>query len=229
MMDMPAIAKQQGGVIVLPGASSAEGIAIGDGSTFYAGDLFRGDIFQGNLQKGDAELFIDAPAGRMALGLKMDQRTGLLFVAGGPTGQGYIYDTKTGATVRTYQFRDPTAGTLINDVAITGQGAWFTDSLQPKLYFVPIGPNGALGDFTSLTLTGPAAALTGAFNLNGIAATPNGDVLIVAHSANGQLYTVDPKTGASAGIAGVSVPNVDGILMEAGRLFAVQTSATKSP
>jgi hypothetical protein len=44
----------------------------------------------------------------------------------------------------------------------------------------------------------------------------------VAHSANAQLYTVDPASGASAIIASVSVPNVDGIVLEAGRLWAVQ-------
>jgi hypothetical protein len=32
--------------IVLPGATSAEGIAAGRGATFYAGDLFAGDIFR---------------------------------------------------------------------------------------------------------------------------------------------------------------------------------------
>ena len=31
-------------VIVLPGADSAEGIATGAGSTFYAGEIFTGDI-----------------------------------------------------------------------------------------------------------------------------------------------------------------------------------------
>jgi hypothetical protein len=44
----------------------------------------------------------------------------------------------------------------------------------------------------------------------------------VAHSGTGQLYTVDPTSGASATIAGVSVPFVDGIVLEAGRLWAVQ-------
>ncbi|MDQ3569194.1 MAG: hypothetical protein M3450_05135 [Actinomycetota bacterium] len=44
----------------------------------------------------------------------------------------------------------------------------------------------------------------------------------MAHSANGALYTVDPATGASALIAGVSVPNADGIPFEAGRLWAWQ-------
>ena len=46
----------------------------------------------------------------------------------------------------------------------------------------------------------------------------------MAHSANGELYTVDPAGGASATIAGVSVPRVDGIVLEAEHLWAVQTS-----
>jgi hypothetical protein len=33
---------------------------------------------------------------------------------------------------------------------------------------------------------------------------------------------VNPVSGASAAIAGANVPNVDGILLEAGRLWAVQ-------
>ncbi len=208
--------------IVLPGASSTEGIAVGRGSTFYAGDIFRGDIFRGDLQHGTAELFIHAPAGRMAGGMKVDVPSGLLFVAGGSTGQAYVYDTATGATVGTYQLGNPAAGTFINDVTVTRQAAWFTDSIQAKLYCVPIGAGGTPGAARSLALSGPAADTSGEFNLNGIAATPDGSTLIVAHTALGKLMTVNPATGNSAVIAGVSVPDVDGILLEAGRLWAVQ-------
>jgi sugar lactone lactonase YvrE len=218
----PAVAAPAAEVIVLPGASSAEGIAAGRGATFYAGDLFAGDIFRGNLQRGTAELFIDAPAGRMAVGMAADLAHDLLFVAGGFTGQGYIYDTRTGATVASYQFAAP-ATSLVNDVALTKDGAWFTDSFHARLYFVPVSRAGVPAPtFRTLAVSGPAAETSGEVNLNGIQATPNGKTLIVAHSANAQLYTVDPATGASAPIAGVSVPNVDGIVLEAGRLWAVQ-------
>jgi sugar lactone lactonase YvrE len=209
-------------VIVLPGASSAEGIAAGRGATFYAGDLFQGDIFRGDFQRGTAELFIDAPEGRMAVGMAADVAHELLFVAGGLTGQGYVYDTRTGAAVAAYQLDDPAPVSFINDVTVTRDGAWFTDSLQAQLYFVPVSGAGALGPARTLVLSGPAADTSGAFNLNGITATPNGKTLIVGHSANGELYTVNPTSGASARIAGVSVPNVDGLLLEAGRLWAVQ-------
>ena len=39
-------------VIVLPGATSAEGIAVGRGSIFYAGDFLTGDIYRGDLRTG---------------------------------------------------------------------------------------------------------------------------------------------------------------------------------
>jgi sugar lactone lactonase YvrE len=223
MLAAPAAASRPAEVIVLPGASSAEGIAAGRGATFYAGDLFRGDIFRGNVRRGTAERFIDAPEGRMAVGMAADIAHGLLFVAGGFTGQGYVYDTRTGATVATYQFADPTAS-VVNDVAVTRRGAWFTDSLQAQLYFVPVSRGGVPGPFRTLALSGPAADTSGEFNLNGIAATPRGKTLIVAHSTNGQLYTVDPTTGASATIAGVSVPDVDGIVLQGRRLWAVQNT-----
>jgi hypothetical protein len=208
-------------VIVLPGASSAEGIAAGRGATFYAGDLFAGDIFRGNLQRGTAELFIDAPTGRMAVGMATDLAHDLLFVAGGMSGQAYVYDLRTGATVATYQLTT-SPSTVINDVTVTKDGAWFTDSLQAQLYFIPVGRAGTLGPSRTLALSGPAADLSGEFNLNGIAATPNGKTLVVAHSGTGELYTVDPTNGASAAIAGVSVPFVDGIVLEGRRLWAVQ-------
>jgi sugar lactone lactonase YvrE len=221
----PAARARPAEVIVLPGASSAEGIAAGRGATFYAGDLFAGDIFRGNLQRGTAELFIDAPAGRMAVGMAADVAHDLLFVAGGFTGQAYIYDLRTGATVASYQFAAPGAS-LVNDVALTKDGAWFTDSFHARLYFVPVSRAGVPAPtFRTLALSGPAATISpisGAVNLNGIQATPNGKTLVVAHSANAQLDTVDPATGASATIDGVSVPNVDGLVLEAGRLWAVQ-------
>ncbi|CRK55374.1 superoxide dismutase (sodC), Cu-Zn family [Alloactinosynnema sp. L-07] len=219
---VPVSAAPANAVIVLPGATSAEGVATGRGATFYAGDLFGGDIFRGDLQRGTAELLIDAPAGRMALGLKYDQRTDLLFVAGGFGGQAHVYDAATGADVATYQL-----GGVINDVVVVNGGAWFTDSVQPHLYFVPVSPTGTPGPAQTLTLTGPAGQITGAFNLNGIEATADGKTLLVAHSANQAIYTVDPATGASAVVAGVNVANADGIVLNGPDLWVVQNFLNK--
>jgi sugar lactone lactonase YvrE len=206
-------------VIVLPGASSTEGVAVGRGSTFFAGDLFGGDIFRGDLQQGTVERYVDAPAGRMAVGMKVDEASGLLFVAGGATGQAYVYDTDSGEAVATYQLGVP-GGSFINDVVITPEAAWFTDSQAAVLHYVPVGPAGALGSLQSLAITGPAADLSGDFNLNGIAATPDGRALIVGHSATNALYSVDPQTGTSELVMGITGP--DGLLFAAGRLWVAQ-------
>jgi sugar lactone lactonase YvrE len=215
-------------VIVLPGASSAEGVAAGPGTTFYAGDLVRGDIFRGDLEQGTAERFIDAPEGRRAMGMAVDVAHELLFVAGFTTGQGYVYDTRSGATVASYQFGDPQTS-LVNDVTLTPDGAWFTESRQARLYFVPVSRAGVPeATFRTLAVSGPAAGIAvGKGNLNGIQATPDGRALVVAHSANAQLYTVDPATGASAAIAGVRLPDVDGIVLEGERLWAVQNRSNQ--
>jgi outer membrane protein assembly factor BamB len=148
-----ATAQEDSRVIVLPGARSAEGIATGKGSTFYAGELFSGDIFKGDLRTGTVERFIHAPAGRLALGIKADVRHGLLFVAGGFTGQAYVYDLETGADLATFQL-----GAFINDVVVTEDAAWFTDSALPHLYRIPVHPGGTV---RTITVTGPAADLSG--------------------------------------------------------------------
>lgn len=212
--------KQQGVSIPLPGASSAEGIAAGKGSTFYAGDLGDGDIFRGDIRQGTAELFIDAPEGRAAVGLKADVKNDLLFVSGGATGQAYVYDTRTGAPVAEFQLA--TGDAFINDVTLTRDGAYFTNSRSAELYFVPVGVKGEIGEPRTITLSGPAAQVTPGFNLNAITSVDRGETLIVAHSANQALYTVDPATGVSAPITTGALPNVDGILAKGDTVYAVQ-------
>jgi len=209
--------------IVLPQATGTEGVARLNGQRFFAGDLLTGDIFRGNVRKGTAAKFIDAPAGRFAAGMKADHADKLLFVAGGPTGAGYVYNTRTGDPVSSYQFQTSPTPTFINDVALSEGGAWFTDSSQALLYFVPVVGGVPSSTFHTLALSGPAADLSGAFNNNGIQAVKGGAKLIVAHSGNGVLNLVDTATGASTTIAGASVPNVDGILMKGShQLIAVQ-------
>ena len=63
-----------------------------------------------------------------------DHRHKLLFVAGGPTGQAYIYNTRTRGTVASYQFGAPKSS-FINDVTLTRHGAWFTDSMKAGSLF----------------------------------------------------------------------------------------------
>ncbi|MDQ0632328.1 sugar lactone lactonase YvrE [Arthrobacter pascens] len=216
-------------VIVLQGATSAEGIAAGKGDTFYAGDLALGDIYRGDISEGTAKLFIDVSdfdsARRAAVGMKVDVRNDLLFVAGGTTGHAYVYNTRTGQPVA-----DLTLGAgFINDVTLGRDGAWFTNSAAPELFFVPVSPSGTLGAVKKLVVSEPAGGPVkpGEFGFNGIAAAKGGKVLIVAHSRDAALYTVDPQTGESARIRGVRVPNVDGIVVRGSQLWAVQNFSNR--
>lgn len=209
-------------VITLPGASSAEGIAAGAGSTFYAGDLFNGDIFRGDIRRGTAKRFIDAPEGRMAVGMAADVRRGVLFVAGGATGQAYVYSTRTGATIATIGLNN-TGSSFINDVALTASGAWFTDSAHATLYFVPVSQHGTPGAVHPLDVSGPAGDVSGDFNLNGIQAIRGGKTLIVSHSTTGRVYTVDARTGASGLIEGIEVVP-DGLVLEGQQLWVVENT-----
>ena len=209
--------------IDLPDGFQPEGIATA-GQQFYVGSIPTGDVYRGSLRTGQGSLFVDAPAGRQAIGMKVDR--GRLFVAGGPTGDAYVYNARTGATIAAYEL--PTSGgTFVNDVVVTRQAAWFTDSQRDALYRLPLGPGGrpgAVSAVTTVQLTGDYEHVDGAFNLNGIAATPNGKTLIVVQSATGKLFTVTPGgvTRAIALAGGQTVPNGDGILLDGKTLYVVQ-------
>ena len=82
--------------VPLPDGWLPEGIAIGTGTTIYSGSRADGSIWKGDLRTGEGEILVDTD-GRVAVGLKVDR--GLLFVAGGPTGDAYVYDAGTGEEV----------------------------------------------------------------------------------------------------------------------------------
>jgi hypothetical protein len=213
-------------VIVLPGATSAEALTAGNGSTFYAADMLKGDIYRGNVNRGTAQRFIDVPDGTETVGMDFDARHGLLFVAGGPIlrggpGKAYVFNVRTRALVASYTFGAP-GTSLINDVTLTPFGAWFTDSLQPKLYFVPV-VFGVPGPARTLALSGPAAGPPGVFTINDITSTPSGNTLLVA--PNGTLCTINPATGVSELVANVDIPGADGLVLDGRRLWAVQSFA----
>jgi sugar lactone lactonase YvrE len=210
-------------VIPLPNGFQPEGIASGTGTTFYVGSIPTGAIYRGDLRTGEGDVLVPAQAGRSATGLKYDPRTGLLFVAGAATGYAYIYDGETGANVAAIQLT--TSPSFINDVVITKDAAYFTNSSQPELYRIPLANNGEpLLTSETIPLGGDYQFTPGAFNANGIAATPNGKTLIIVNSVDGALYNVDPTTGDATliDLGGEAVPNGDGILLQGKTLYVVQ-------
>jgi sugar lactone lactonase YvrE len=205
--------------IDLPDGFQPEGIAIG-GNEFFSGSIPTGAVYRGNLVTGEGAVLVPAQAGRAAIGMKVDR--GRLFVAGGPTGDAWVYDAETGDTIASYDFASDT--TFVNDVVVTKDAAWFTDSMQAVLHRVALGPNGQPSpSFETVDLTGDFRLQTG-FNTNGIDATPNGKTLVIVQSNTGLLFIVTPD-GATTQIVlanGESVPNGDGILLDGKTLYVVQ-------
>jgi sugar lactone lactonase YvrE len=209
-------------VIQLPTGFQPEGIEVGRGTTFYVGSVANGAVFRGDLRSGEGAILVPGATGEAAAGIELDRHK-RLFVAGAATGKAYVYSARTGRLLRLYQLGTPPA-TFINDVVVTTKAAYFTDSRQPVLYRVPIGPRGGLGNAQTVAIGGDYVHVPGAFNLNGIDATRSGKWLVAVQSVNGRLYRINPQTGVARliSLGGESVPNGDGILLDGRRLYVVQ-------
>jgi sugar lactone lactonase YvrE len=207
--------------IELPPGFQPEGIS-SDGSTFFVGSRTDGAIYRGSLRTGDGAILVPGTAGGFAAGTEVDRRD-RLWVAGGATGRGTVYDTRSGEQLAQFTF-DPSGTAFINDVVVTRTAAYFTDSRHPTLYVVPLERGGKFGRFTALPLTGALQVVPDAINLNGIETSPDGCSLLAVQSNLGKLFRIDPATGVTAEVdlGGTSVTNGDGLLRKGRTLYVVQ-------
>jgi sugar lactone lactonase YvrE len=212
--------------IALPNGFRPEGIVVGRGTTIYAGSIPTGAIYAADLRTGEGSILVAAQPGRMAIGLDFDTRTNYLYVAGGPTGDAYVYDAATGATIAVFELTTDT-NTFVNDAIVTRDAVYFTDSFRPVLYRIALEPDGTPSSVVEeIPLSGDFQFVAGAFNTNGIEATADGSALIIVNSTVGALYSVDPTTGEATliDLDGVSVASGDGILLRGNTLYVVQNS-----
>ena len=222
-----ALAKSFPATIALPNGWQPEGIAVGDGSTFYVGSIPTGAVYRGDLRTGKGATLVPGATGRAAIGVEHDR--GRLFVAGGMTGKAFVYNARTGALVREVQLPTGGGATFVNDVVVTKRAAFFTDSNRDVLYRLGLSKNGAPAETASaLKLTGDFQ-LVGGFNLNGIDATPDGKTLVVVQSATGKLFRVVAASGVTKAIdlGGALVSNGDGLLLHGRTLYVVQNRDNK--
>lgn len=213
--------------IALPDGFRPEGIAI-KGHTFFVGSIPTGAIWKGDLRTGEGDYLNHGVAsGRSSIGVEYHR--GLLFVAGGGTGKGFVYSGHTGDLLATYTFFTPTAPgqTFVNDVVVARGGAYFTDSIRPFLYRVN------RGEVTAIPLSGAIIYGPGN-NANGIDKTPNGKTLIIVQTNTAgtkvsKLFTVDRRTGVTREIVlNKPVTNGDGILLDGRRtLYVVENLDNK--
>jgi len=207
--------------IALPDGFGPEGIAIGAAPFAYFGSTVDGSIFRANLVTGQGRI-VSPATGTPSVGMKIDLR-GRLFVAGGPAGDGRVVSAATGDVLAHYSFAS--GSTFVNDVVVTPDAAWFTDSFNPVLYEVPLGRHGRLpGQASVVTLPLTGITFQAGFNVNGISRTPDGRALLVVQTNTGLLFRVDPRTGAATQVdlGGQLVTNGDGILLHGRTLYVVQ-------
>lgn len=214
-------------LIELPADFGSEGIAIGEGNTFYVGSMTAptaGQILRGDLSTGEYSELVPG-SGVPALGIAFAQGSNRIFVAGGDSGGGAVYDAGTGAEVATLDL----GGAMINDVDVTADAAYFTDSQEPAVYRVALDASGQPGEITTLELPANFAeggSCEGAPPIggNGIAATPDGRYLILIHMSEGQLYRLDTQSGEvqQVSLSGGDLCFADGLLLDGNTLYAVQ-------
>jgi Cu-Zn family superoxide dismutase len=215
-------------VYTLPGAAVyPEGVAYERSRrAFYVSSTTDGTIFRGRLGRGTAKVWLPPGTdGRTtAVGLKVDERRGRLFVAGGGTGDIWVYDTDTKALVARFSTR--ATQTFVNDVAVTRNGtAYATDSLAPVLYRISNRPGGRIRYEQWLCFEGTPLQYTTGFNVNGIAATPDGRTLLVVQSNTGLLFRIDVATKTVTQVAlDERVTAGDGLLLEGRTLFVVRNA-----
>ena len=211
----PAGADLLPGTIALPNGFAPEGIATGPDATFYVGSLADGSIYRGSLLTGRGAVWIPGTPGGAVNGLEVSG--GRLYAAGGSTGTVKAYDLRSGRLLV-----DAAVGGFVNDVVVTRTAAYYTDSLRPNLYVLPIGRGGRLGAVRTVPITGELVYQEG-FNANGIEASPDGRTLLVVQSNTGRLFRVTPG-GASRAVdlGGASLTNGDGLLRRGRLLYVVR-------
>ncbi len=211
---------------ILPGETVfPESIAYRDRTKdFFVSSTTDGTIFRGNLQKESADVFLPGgESGRTtAIGVKVDDYKDRLFVAGGNTGQIFVYDIHSGKLLG--KFSNQKTSTFINDAAITPNGdAYFTDSSDPILYKVSTNQAQEIVFEPWLDFTGTSLKYQSGFNLNGIAATKDGKYLIVVQSNTGKLFRIDiaGKQVTEINLGGETLTNGDGILLSGEQILYV--------
>lgn len=218
-----------------------EGIAVGKGSTFYVGSLADGSIYKGDLRTGDGAVLTEAAGGFATVGIEVDNKE-RIWVAGGPTGMGRVYDGRTGALLETYEFTAPFES-FVNDVVVTRDAAYFTDSGtaidpdpgmfvfagEPRLFVVPLGSGKSLPDQSAVETLATDIPDIGFPNLNGIETTPGGSSLVVGHTLAEALYTVDPMTGdgTPVDLGGVPLLGNDGLIRRGTTIYVVENAEAR--
>ena len=216
--------------VALPDGLRPEGITSGPGTTYYVGSVSDGRIVTGDLFAATASVvLLPAATGRSLRGLYRDARTGLVWAVGGLGAEAHVWavDARSGAVVGDVLVP---GGAFLNDLVVTRDAVWVTDSRVDRLTRVALDRRGRWSGEapTFLPLTGEWPAYDGTnINANGIRRLADGS-LVLNNSAAGGLWRVDPRTGATTELevrGGPGLVSGDGLELRGRALFDVRGSA----
>ena len=183
-------------------------------------------IWRGDLRTGTGRMLAPGAPGRASAGIAYEPGRDCLWVAGvgAPllgSADVRVYDASTGALLATY--RPPGVG-LLNDVAVTREAVYVTDSNFPQLVVIPLAHDGSLPPPSAATILPVSGDLqqTPGFNLNGIVAEHG--VLLVSQSSTGKLFRVNPATGVAGefDLDGINLGYPDGLQLLGHTLYVVR-------
>jgi len=211
--------------INLPDGWQPEGITSSGGPFVFVSSLAQGGIWRGNVRSGTGAVLVKQQRDRQSVGLDLEVAHDRLWAAGGQTGQVRVFDARTGQELRTYQQQTG----FLNDITVTPAGAFATDSNNPQLVFVPLGPGGGLAtedEVRLIPLTGDIRYADG-FNANGIVSA--GGWLIIVQTNTGRLFRVDPASGTTFAIdtGDVDLTGGDGLELHGNLLYVVRGTVGK--
>jgi hypothetical protein len=219
--------------IDLPNGFFPEGIEKGRGTSYFVGSLATAAIWRGDLRTGAGAVLAPSLPGRVTVGVNYEPGRNRIWVAGGGqislptgdlkvgTGDVRVYDGSTGVLLATYQ---PPGVGLLNDINVTRDAVYVTDSARPQLVVIPLGRNRSLpppSAATTLPVRGDFVQIPAFFNLNGIVAA-RGE-LLVGQTSTGKLFRVDPETGIAdeVDLGGASLGSPDGLELRGRKLYVV--------
>lgn len=204
-----------------------EGIAYqASAGAFFVGSTSDGTIFRGDIASGEVTVFVEGTMPPFTtIGMTVDEMD-RLWVAGGGSGAVRVYDTADGTLLATLQTPEAEA-TFLNDVAISGDYAYITDSNRPLLFRAPLDLSGIE---PWLSFEGTEFEYVDGFNANGIVASADGAYLVVVQTNTGFLYRIDIATKEVTTIrveqdmAILGFPNGDGLVLDGDILYVVRNA-----
>jgi len=187
--------------------------------SFFVSTYNDGTIYRGRLNDPNVPVYIEGTLGQTAEGITIAR--GLLYMAGGISGQIRVYNLATKTQVGRYETG---SGGELMDLAVTGTGdVWATDGIRPVLWHLtPQQVAAGSGTPTALPIAPEVAYSHSNNNLTGIVAMTN-QRLVVVSEGDGALYRIDldsdtPRGRTITQISGATVHQGESMLLDGHRL-----------